>query len=136
MLTPILAFTEALALETAPFGIQSILLEPGFFRTSVFSKDNLKWDTSNLTSELDEARAGMQDFVYGSHEKQRGDAKKFVQLMIELVNGEGAAKEKEMPLRLPVGMDSLEAVRARCEKTLELCKEWEDVICSTDVDES
>jgi hypothetical protein len=128
----VIAFHECLNQEAAPFGIKPILFEPGYFRTGVFRQSALKWDSSNYVSELDEARTGMKDFVSGAHENQPGDPKKMVQLIIDVVNGEGVAKGKEIPLRLPVGRDSLEAVRSRCEKTLELVKDWEDVICSTD----
>ena len=55
--------------------------------------------------------------------------------MIDVVRGEGMARGREMPVRLPLGRDGLKVVRAKCEETLRVCGEWEDLIGSTDLEE-
>ena len=57
--------------------------------------------------------------------------------MIDVVRGEGMAKEKggEVPIRLPMGRDALMAMREKCLATLKICDEWEGWISSTDVDD-
>jgi len=61
---------------------------------------------------------------------QPGDPKKVVKLMIDLVKGE------TVPLRLPIGRDTREAVKTTCEGMLKAMEEWKDVIDSTDFSEN
>jgi hypothetical protein len=61
---------------------------------------------------------------------QPGDPKKAVKLMIDLVKGE------TVPLRLPIGRDTGEAVKTTCEEMLKAMEEWKDVIDSTDFSEN
>lgn len=73
----------------------------------------------------------MQD----SNGAQKGDPQKGVSRMIDVVKGEGMEEGRKMPLRMPIGPDSLRAVREKCEETLRICGEWEELIGSTDFDE-
>jgi hypothetical protein len=54
-------------------------------------------------------------------------------VMINVVKGEGVAKGKEMPERLPIGADVLATSRKRMVDFLAVCNEWEDVLRSTSV---
>jgi len=58
-----------------------------------------------------------------------------VNIMVDVVKGEGVAKGKELPDRLPLGRDCLESVREIYTKHLQLCDEWESVIVSSDFEE-
>jgi hypothetical protein len=62
---------------------------------------------------------------------QVGDPEKAVEVMIDVVKGEGVAQGKEMPERLPLGADALATARKRMVDYLAVCNEWEDVIRST-----
>ncbi len=53
---------------------------------------------------------------------------------MDVIRGEGMARGKTMPIRMPLGSDGLEVVRRKCRETLEICEEWEEVIRSTDVE--
>ena len=46
---------------------------------------------------------------------QPGDPKKAVELMIDLVKGEGCAADRAVPLRLPIGRDGQDYVRGNAE---------------------
>ena len=63
---------------------------------------------------------------------QPGDPRKGVERIIDVVKGEGMAKGKKIPERLPLGRDALKGIREKCEETLRLCDEWEGLISSTD----
>lgn len=65
---------------------------------------------------------------------QRGDSVKCVERMIDVVKSEGMAAGRPMPKRLPLGPDSMEIIRAKCMETLKICDDWEDIICSTDLE--
>jgi hypothetical protein len=41
----------------------------------------------------------------------------------------------EVSGRLPLGRDSYESIKMKCEKTLGLLEEWKGVICGTDCDD-
>jgi len=63
---------------------------------------------------------------------QRGDPAKLVEITLDLVRNEGVAKDKDIPFRLPLGVDVYEDIKEKCETTLQLLEEWKTVICSTD----
>ena len=53
--------------------------------------------------------------------------------MVDVVKSEGVAAGKPMPERLPLGADILAKIRNKYTTYLEVCKEWESVIASTDM---
>ena len=92
---------------------------------------------SSLAADSDykDLAAEIQADLKKSDGKQKGDPKKGVKRMIDVVTGEGMASGRKVPLRMPLGRDSLVAVREKCEETLRVCEEWEDLIASTDWDD-
>jgi hypothetical protein len=67
--------------------------------------------------------------------KQPGDLRKGVAVVIDLVRGEGVAKGREVPFRLPLGSDCYETIEQKCRDTLRDLELWKDVIQSTDYPE-
>jgi hypothetical protein len=61
------------------------------------------------------------------HGHHPGDPERAALRIIDVVKGEGMAAGKPFPKRLPLGEDAVRAMRAKCEETLKLCKEWEEV---------
>lgn len=122
---------EGLDQEISPFGIQSLLIEPGRFRTKLLSTDNLKAVQSQIPDYVEvskERRAGLAK----EDQTQPGDTQKAVEIILDLVRNEGCAQGRNVPFRLPLGTDCYDSVKAKCESTLELLEEWRDVIKSTD----
>ncbi|KAH8700296.1 putative hydroxybutyrate dehydrogenase [Talaromyces proteolyticus] len=129
------ALTEALQSEFAAlFGndINFIVFEPGYFRTEIFSTSNAIHPPTDLPEyeAFNQASEKRQRKIY---QNEPGDPVKGVARMIEVLTGTGLATGKTFPLRLPLGSDSLHVVRKKCQDTLKLCDEWEDVIMSTDL---
>lgn len=120
--------------ETSHLGIQSIIFEPGEFRTTILSSSARE---SKLAENSDYGNLAkrVQEGLKASDEKQKGDPMKGVKIMVDVVKGEGIAKGKTMPRRMPLGVECLETVRGKCRETLELCDEWEGVIGSVDFDD-
>lgn len=81
--------------------------------------------------EMDKAIAG---FVAATNGNQPGDPRKLVERIIDVVKSEGMAAGKLVPQRLPIGRDSMAAIKKKCKATLKLCEEWENLIVSTDID--
>ncbi|KAF5015526.1 hypothetical protein F66182_13115, partial [Fusarium sp. NRRL 66182] len=127
--------TENLQIEFAALFencVRFIVFEPGYFRTQVFAPTNVVLQPANIPEYEPFNKALTEELsqVYGN---EPGDSVKGVARMIDVLTGTGMAAGKELPPRLPLGTDSLEAIRAKCEATLKICDEWEDLIKSTDV---
>lgn len=126
---------ECLQKETTPFGIQSVIFEPGYYQTKIFSTENVKMAPSRI-DDYEEIAKGIAGFVAATNGNQPGDPIKLVEriMIIDVVNLEGMATGKSIPQRLPIGRDALATVKTKCEDTLKLCEEWEGLIVSTDID--
>lgn len=97
------------------------------------SPANVKTTPSHIPDyeEMDKAVAG---FIAATHGNQPGDPRKLVERIIDVVKSEGMAAGKPMPQRLPMGRDAMATIVQKCEATLQLCKDWENLITSTDVE--
>ncbi len=126
-------FVESLNDEVCRFGIQSIIFEPGQFRTPVLSSARKTSDYSTDADYKDVIEEVGKD-LENSNGAQKGDPQKGVSRMIDVVKGEGMAQGRIMPLRMPIGPDSLRAMREKCEETLRVCGKWEGLIGSTNFD--
>ena len=79
-----------------------------------------------------EFSANLLTGLAGEDRTQPGDPVKLVEIILDLVRQEGVAEGKEVPFRLPLGIDCYDDIKAKCEETLRLLKDWEHVIRSTD----
>ncbi|KAI3555918.1 hypothetical protein CABS01_09285 [Colletotrichum abscissum] len=120
--------------------IKVIIIEPGFFRTKVFNK------ISNVPAripEFAEFNAAIRAGAEALPGTKLGDPEKAVARTAELVRGDGMAKNgggdgdggggREVPLRVALGSDGWERIRAKCVGVLEGLMAWEDVARSTDL---
>lgn len=73
-------------------------------------------------------------FVGQMNGNQPGDPQKAVNVMIDVVKGEGVAEGKEVPARLPLGSDIFEKLKEKHTQGLEVLKEWGELIISTDIE--
>jgi hypothetical protein len=114
------------------FGIRTIIFEPGYFRTKALSQENIQHEQGHLSAyaEFNKMVQQYQISVYGN---EPGDPVKAVARMIDVLTGTGLAAGKQLPPRLPLGTDVLKVVREKCQTTLKLLDEWEDLIVSTDI---
>jgi NAD(P)-dependent dehydrogenase (short-subunit alcohol dehydrogenase family) len=93
-------FMEALTPEVAPFGIKTMLVEPGFFRTELLSPQSTQYaepsidDYAERTEQTIEAWQGMDG-------KQGGDPAKLADALVELADLE------EPPARFAAGADAI-----------------------------
>ncbi|KAF1998344.1 short-chain oxidoreductase [Amniculicola lignicola CBS 123094] len=123
---------ECLKIETAPFGIRSIIFELGHFRTKVFNPEHIQIRSSAI-EDYTPLRTMVEGFIRGVDGNQPGDPKQAVEVILDVIRGEGAAEGKAFPDRLPLGGDCLVAMRKKAVSNLTVCNEWEDVIRSTDI---
>jgi NAD(P)-dependent dehydrogenase (short-subunit alcohol dehydrogenase family) len=102
---------ESLAPEIAPFGIRTMLVEPGFFRTELLSSDSTSYaqptvdDYAERTKEIVAAWKGMDG-------KQGGDPAKLARALVTLVG------LKDPPARFAAGADAVQTFEAKARTLL------------------
>jgi NAD(P)-dependent dehydrogenase (short-subunit alcohol dehydrogenase family) len=99
---------ESLAPEVAPFGIRTMLVEPGFFRTELLTPESTNFakpsidDYSGRTEQTVTAWKGMNG-------KQGGDPAKLADALVRL------AGQEAPPARWPAGADAVEALEKKAQ---------------------
>ncbi|KAI8954928.1 NAD(P)-binding protein [Xylaria longipes] len=131
-------FTESVHAEVKEFGINATVIEPGYFRTNFLQAGggNRKVVSDPLETEykgtgVEQARHALNNY----NNKQPGDVVKGAGVIVDVLTGSGAAAGKEFPVRVVLGRDCMDGIRAKMADTETLLKEWEDVIASTDHDD-
>lgn len=66
--------------------------------------------------------------------KQSGDPDKAVEVIVDVVRGEGTAKGRNWSLYLPLGREANGDLEAKCETMLNTVKEWRNVTDHLDID--
>jgi len=92
---------ESLAPEVAPFGIRTMLVEPGFFRTELLTDDSTKWPEPSIDDYAENTRTTVSAWKK-LNGLQGGDPAKLAKSLIQL------ATLPEPPLRWPAGADAVE----------------------------
>ncbi len=102
---------ESLAPEIAPFGIRTMLVEPGFFRTELLTNDSTTYaeptidDYAERTKQIVAAWKSMDG-------KQGGDPAKLAEALVTL------AALKEPPTRFAAGADAVQTFEAKAQALL------------------
>jgi NAD(P)-dependent dehydrogenase (short-subunit alcohol dehydrogenase family) len=102
---------ESLAPEITPFGIRTMLVEPGFFRTELLTNESTTYaqptidDYAERTKETVAAWKSMDG-------KQGGDPAKHAEALVKL------AALKEPPTRFPAGADAVQTFEAKANTLL------------------
>lgn len=91
---------EALQAEVGPFGIQTMIVNPGFFRTELLTTESTQY--AELTvADYAERRALQEAFWTGANGTQGGDPAKLAQALITL------DREPMLPRRFLAGADAI-----------------------------
>jgi NAD(P)-dependent dehydrogenase (short-subunit alcohol dehydrogenase family) len=93
-------FMEALAPEVAPFGIKTMLVEPGFFRTELLSPQSTQYAEPSIEDYAERTRQTIEAWK-GMDGKQGGDPTKLAVALVEL------AALEEPPKRFAAGADAV-----------------------------
>ncbi|THU76339.1 NAD(P)-binding protein [Dendrothele bispora CBS 962.96] len=131
-------FSETLACEIAPFSIRTLIVEPGAFRTEgILSKSYID---DHLVPDYDAMRSKILSVFKATDGTQKGDPEKGVELIVDVVRGEGKALKadgtlREWPLYLPLGDDSMQDIRNKCTLMLKTVDQWADVTSALEFDE-
>jgi len=92
---------ESLAPEIAPFGIRTMLVEPGFFRTDLLTDESTKWPEPSIADYAETTRETVTAWKK-MNGQQGGDPAKLAKALVQL------AGDAEPPKRWPAGADAVE----------------------------
>jgi NAD(P)-dependent dehydrogenase (short-subunit alcohol dehydrogenase family) len=98
---------ESLALEVAPFGIHTTVVNPGFFRTELLTEESTNYAPATI-EDYAERNTVMREFFVSMNGRQSGDPAKLAQALLTIVDKE------EPPFRFIAGADAV----AQAEKAL------------------
>src|SRR2546423_844665 len=102
---------ESLTPEVAPFGIRTMIVEPGFFRTELLEDTSTTWPKPFIDDYAERTRQTVVAWQ-GMSGRQGGDPAKLAKALVQL-----AAQDKP-PLRWVAGADAVEAVAQKARALL------------------
>jgi len=121
-------FSEALAREVGPLGIDVIIVEPGYFRTDFLDASSLSTEGTIIGDYAETAGATRQHATDVNH-AQPGDPVKAAAAIVEIASAE------RPPLRIQLGRDSFTAVADKLQFVAKEQQAWRDLSVSTDHDD-
>jgi NAD(P)-dependent dehydrogenase (short-subunit alcohol dehydrogenase family) len=120
--------TETLRDEVQGFGIRTLIVEPGAFRTGLFRRDAAY--ESAAMPEYAPTVGATRDYVRGNHGTQPGDPAKAASAIL------AALDAPDPPLRLVLGADAIGNVRNRLGRLAAELDAWEPTGRETAIDDS
>ena len=93
---------ESLTPEVAPFGIRTMLVEPGFFRTELLTPESTNYADSSIEDYAERAKQTVAAWK-SMNGQQSGDPAKLADALVQL------ASQDEPPLRFAAGADAVGA---------------------------
>jgi NAD(P)-dependent dehydrogenase (short-subunit alcohol dehydrogenase family) len=102
---------ESLTPEIAPFGVRTMLVEPGFFRTELLTPESTNYATPSIEdyAERTEQTVAAWNSMNG---RQGGDPAKLADALVRL------ASQDQPPLRWVAGADAVEVVEQKAKDML------------------
>ena len=118
---------ESLAPEVAPFGIRTMLVEPGFFRTELLTPESTTYAASSIEdyAERTEQTVTAWEAMNG---QQGGDPAKLADALVHL------AGQEEPPLRFAAGADAVAAFERRANILFAQANAYRDLSSSLALD--
>jgi NAD(P)-dependent dehydrogenase (short-subunit alcohol dehydrogenase family) len=102
-------WAESLAPEVAPFGIRTMIVEPGFFRTELLTPESTSYAASTIGDYSERTEQTVTAWK-GMNGLQGGDPAKLAVALIQL------AELDEPPLRFAAGADAVGVFEARAKE--------------------
>lgn len=103
---------ESLTPEIAPFGIRTMLVEPGFFRTELLTPESTSYARSTIEDYAERTASTVAGWE-SMNGKQGGDPAKLAAALIQL------ADMDQPPLRFAAGADAVETFEAKAQALLD-----------------
>ena len=122
--------SEALSAEMAPFGIQSMVVEPGVFRTDFLDSSSLSV-AANRIADYDDTPAHVTlDWIDRANHTQLGDPVLGAALIVEVTSTE------KLPTHLYLGRDTLERLEVKYRQVQDDLAPWREKSAATGHDDA
>lgn len=103
---------ESLQTEVEQFGIQTTIVNPGFFRTELLTEESTNYANKPIT-DYDEGRRQQMEFWRGADGQQSGDPAKLAEALITITS------QERPPLRFIAGEDAISTAEQVAKTLLE-----------------
>ncbi len=97
---------ESLAVEIAPFGIHTTVVNPGFFRTELLTEQSTNYAAASV-ADYDDRRQPTMDYWNAQNGKQIGDPAKLAKALMTII------AEAQPPRRFIAGADAMAGVEQK-----------------------
>ena len=120
---------ESLRFEVGPFGIQTTIVEPGFFRTDLLTKESTAYADLSI-DDYAERTAQTRPAWEAMNGKQTNDPAKLAKALLTIVD------QPQPPLRWVAGADAVATVEQKAHELLAQVDAYRDLSSSLAVDEA
>ena len=120
---------ESLTPEVAPFGIRTMLVEPGFFRTELLTPESTRYAAPTIADYAEKTRQTVTAWR-GMNGLQGGDPAKLAGALIQL------ASQEEPPLRWVAGADAVAALEQKAQLLLAQAAAYRELSASLGHDDT
>jgi NAD(P)-dependent dehydrogenase (short-subunit alcohol dehydrogenase family) len=120
-------FSESLAMEVAPFGIQVSIIEPGYFRTDFLESTSIRYGDRAI-EEYAEVNAATRAYYQDRNGLQEGDPVKLAAALLRV------AEAETLPMRFLVGADAVGLAERKVESLARDIETWRSVSVATGFD--
>ena len=116
---------ESVAAEVAPFGIRTMTVEPGFFRTELLTPESTRYAEASIDDYAERTQQTVAAWQ-SMDGQQGGDPAKLADALVVL------AARDEPPLRFPAGVDAVATFENRARLLLEVADANRDLSSNLD----
>ena len=120
---------ESLAPEVEPFGIHTTIVNPGFFRTALLTKESTNYATPSI-EDYAERNAAQREFWEAQNGQQQGDPTKLAQALLTI-----ADEEQPPPRRFIAGADAIDAAEQQIATLQQQIDAYRELSSSLAIDE-
>ena len=120
---------ESLAPEVEPFGIRTMLVEPGFFRTELLTEDSTNYPVPSIDDYAEKTRETVKAWK-GMSGQQSGDPAKLASALMQLV------AEDDPMQRWAAGADAVETFEKKGQQLIDQANAHRDLSSSLDINDA
>jgi NAD(P)-dependent dehydrogenase (short-subunit alcohol dehydrogenase family) len=120
---------ESLAPEIEPFGIHTTVVNPGFFRTELLTKESTNYAEASI-EDYAQRNVAQREFWDGQNGKQVGDPAKLAQALLTI------ADEEQPPFRFIAGADAIAQAEEKLAERRQQIDAYRELSTSLALDET
>ena len=121
-------WTEALQPEVAPFGINTTIVNPGFFRTELLTQESTTYAKLSI-EDYAERHAARREWYEAQHGQQAGDPAKLAQALVMIVS------QQPPPRRFIAGIDAIAIAEQKVQDLQQQINAYRDLSTSMALEE-